>query len=86
MKSRFTILNISAILFIIGCIIFSVFNYQELSKEEGWGIVAMIGLIGIGTLLLGIDFLIQRLFTKKWVINTIGGIIFLITALFILKN
>lgn len=86
MKMKLSVLNISAISFILGCIIYSVINYTELSKEEGWGIVAMIGLLGIGILLMAMDLLLQRFFANRWVNNTIGIIILLFTVLYIFKK
>lgn len=64
MRYKPTILGIAAWLFLGGCIIYTIINYPTLSAGEGWGILYMIGLAGIGVVALVIDFIIQ-LFSGK---------------------
>lgn len=47
------------------CIGTTVFNYEELTKGEGWGMVGMIGLGGIGLALFLIDLIVQKAFRSK---------------------
>lgn len=56
MKYKPTILNVSAIIFLAGILVYIILNYQKLSAEEGWGIVAMLGLSGIGLMAIIVDF------------------------------
>lgn len=81
MKLKPTILNISILLFIVGILFNTAFNYEQLSKEEGWGIVAMIGLLGVSLVLLIIDFIIQRIFQNKKIANIIGAFVVIITII-----
>jgi hypothetical protein len=75
-----SILNVAAGLFIIGCIVYTIFNYGQLSKSEGWGIVAMFGLLGVGVILLLIDFIIQEIFKNKTTVNVIGAAVVVVAA------
>jgi uncharacterized PurR-regulated membrane protein YhhQ (DUF165 family) len=65
MKPNMTILNISAGLFLLGCIIYTVINYSVLSETEGWGVVYMVGLFIFGSTAIIIDLLIQRFIKIK---------------------
>lgn len=64
MKYKPTIIGIAAWLFLACCCVNTIANYKELSAGEGWGVVGMIGLAGIGVVGLVIDLLIQ-LFRRK---------------------
>ena len=83
MKIKPTILNIATGLFIIGIIVYTIFNYRQLSEGEGWGVVAMFGLLGVGAVLFVIDFVIQRIFKNRITVNIICAII-AIAATFLL--
>ena len=72
-----TLLNISTALYILGLVIYTLFNFKTLSAEEGWGIVGIIGLAGIGLLALLADWILQQFVRKKLVLNVIGAIIIL---------
>ena len=86
MKFKPSILNIASGLFLTGIIIYTIFNYGQLSEGEGWGIVAMVGLFGVGIVLLMIDFIIQWVFKNKRTTNIIGAFVVLIaTFLLLLK-
>jgi hypothetical protein len=80
MKFKYSILNVPATLFIVGCLIYTAINYKTLSYEEGWGVVYMIGLCGLGLLLLIVDLIIQNVFTKNWTVVIIIEAIVLIVA------
>lgn len=64
MRYKPTILGIAAWLFLGGSIIYTIVHYSTLSEGEGWGVVSMVGLAGIGIVVLVIDFIIQ-LFSKR---------------------
>jgi len=81
MKFKLSILNIAAGLFLIGIIVYSIFNYGQLSEGEGWGVVAMAGLFGFGIVLLTLDFIIQKVFKSRSTINIIGAIVTVIATL-----
>ena len=86
MKLKPSILNIATGLFLTGIIIYTIFNYGQLSEGEGWGVVAMVGLFGVGIVLLVIDFIIQRVFKNKKTINIFGAfVVFIATLLLLLK-
>lgn len=79
---RRSILNIAAILFIAGCMIYTIFNYKILSSGEGWGIVYMVGLCGLGLFLLLIDVVVQNIFKhKKMLVMLIGSIVLVSAAI-----
>ena len=84
MKLKPSILNISTGLFLSGIIIYTIFNYGRLSEGEGWGVVAMVGLFGVGIVLMVIDFIIQLVFKNKKITNIIGAFIILIATLLLL--
>ena len=65
MKPNLTILNISAGIFLLGCIIYTVVNYSVLSDAEGWGVVYMVGLFIFGLTAIIFDLLIQRFIEIK---------------------
>jgi len=65
MKYKPTIIGIVAWLFLAGCCISIISNYKQLSSGEGWGMVGMIGLAGIGVTGLVIDLIIQLFRQKK---------------------
>jgi hypothetical protein len=62
MKYRPTILNICVGFFLIGILIYTILNFQELSACEGWGIVAMVGLTVIGLIAGFVDYILQLFF------------------------
>ncbi|MBS1778747.1 MAG: hypothetical protein JST70_05445 [Bacteroidetes bacterium] len=80
MKFKYSILNVPATLFIIGCLIYTAINYKKLSYEEGWGVVNMIGLCGLGLLLLIVDLIIQNVFKKNRAVLITIEVIVLIVA------
>ena len=81
-----TILNIATGLFIVGSLLYTVFNYRQLSGGEGWGVVAMVGLFGVGAVLLLIDFIVQQVFKSRKTVNIICAFITIAaTVLLLLK-
>ena len=83
---RPTILNISIAIFLTGILIYTIWNYKTLSAEEGWGIVAMFGLAGIGVVAGLADLILQRLVKSRKAINIVGLIIVVGLAIAILSD
>ena len=86
MKLRLSILNVYAMLFLAICIGYTIINYKALSEGEGWGVVFMIGLCGIGIVLLVLDIVIQIIFKDRRTINIIGTILALAASVLILST
>jgi hypothetical protein len=78
MKYRLSILNGAALLYIIGCIIYTAINYAGLSDGEGWGIAYMVGLTGFGLTAFIVDLVLQWIFKRKTDMNVAGSIALLI--------
>lgn len=72
MKYRPTILNISSASSITGLMIYLLSNEEELSKEEGWGLLFVMGAIGIGALAGLIDVILQKKITDRGTLNAVG--------------
>lgn len=80
-KYRITILNTLSYLFILGCLIYTIYKWQILSKEEGWGVVAMVGLMSIGLIPLFADLILQFFLKKKTTLNLVGLLVGIIIAI-----
>jgi uncharacterized PurR-regulated membrane protein YhhQ (DUF165 family) len=72
MSFKPSILNVYELLFLAGCIGFTIYNYAQLSEGEGWGVVGMVGLFGFGVVLLIFDIIISRLVKDRMTANIIG--------------
>lgn len=72
MKFRISILKLYTFLFLAWCVVHTVFNYEQLSGHEGWGIVAMIGLVGFGMLLFIVDIILNNLVKNRLAANLAG--------------
>lgn len=81
MKFKPSILNIYAIIFLVGCIGFTIYNYDQLSEGEGWGVVGMFGLLGLGVLLLLGDIVLHNIIKNKTIANIIGLVVSIIATL-----
>jgi len=64
LRYRVTILNVFGAIILLSCITRMIVDYEELSKGEGWGMVGMFGIAGIGLAILVVDLIIQFLFRK----------------------
>lgn len=90
MKYRPTFLNIIAGTFILVMLLFLIFDYDQLSSGEGWGVLAMIAFLVIGKIALVIDLIIQfatgRLEQRKriQVQTVLGAIVVLIATVLLL--
>ena len=61
-------------------------EYKTLSADEGWGIVAMFGLAGVGIIAALADLILQRLLKNRIVINVLGLIILVGIAIAIISD
>jgi uncharacterized PurR-regulated membrane protein YhhQ (DUF165 family) len=86
MKFKPSILNIYALVFLVGCIGFTIYNYDQLSEGEGWGVVGMVGLLGFGVLLFVGDIVIRNLFKNKTTANVIGLAVSIIATLLLINS
>lgn len=84
MKFKPSILNVYTLLFLTGCIVFTIYNYAQLSEGEGWGVVAMVGLFGFGIILLIVDLVIRNIFKNKATSNIIGLVVSIIATLMLI--
>ena len=55
-------------------------------KGEGWGVVGMIGLFGLGVLLFVIDIVIRNLFKNKTTANIIGLVVAVVATVLVFKG
>ena len=83
MKFKPSILKIYAIVFLIGCISYTIYNYGQLSEGEGWGVVGMVGLFVFGIFLFVGDIVIHNLFKNLTTANIIGLAIAVIVTLLV---
>tara|TARA_R110000744_G_scaffold379132_1_gene496481 strand:- start:1661 stop:1930 length:270 start_codon:yes stop_codon:yes gene_type:complete len=72
---KLTILKAYFIIYLACCIIYTIAKWKILSYEEGWGVVYMVGLIGIGLFGLLIDFILTLIIKNKKILNGIGILI-----------
>lgn len=84
MKFKPSILNIYAILFLVSCIGFTIYNYDQLSEGEGWGVVGMVGLFGLGALLFVGDIILNNIIKKKKIVNVIGLVVAIIATILLI--
>jgi hypothetical protein len=84
MHYRWSVLNIISGLFLLGCLVFTAFNYSKLSANGGWGIIGMIGLISVGAVALVIDVALQQFIRDEKKLSIIGLVLALAGACFIL--
>jgi FtsH-binding integral membrane protein len=85
-KYRKTVLNVSSGIFIIGCLIYTIVDYNDLSSGEGWGVVSMIGLMGVGLLNLFIDLVFQVFIRNRFLQNVLGTLTVIIFTVLIVKE
>jgi hypothetical protein len=84
MKFTPTILNIYSLVFLVACIGFTIYNYDELSGNGGWGMVGMVGLFGFGVSLFVGDMIIRKIFPNKIITNLIGFLVSIVATLLVL--
>lgn len=84
MKFKPSILNIYAIIFLAGCVVFTIYNYNQLAEAEGWGLVGMAGLFGLGIALFVGDIVIHNIFKNRVTANIIGLAVAVMVTLLLL--
>ena len=72
---KWTVLRIYFLVYLVCCVIYTIAKWEVLSFEEGWGVVYMVGLIGIGLFGLLVDFILTLIIKNKKIINGIGLLI-----------
>ena len=73
-----TTLNLTVCFGILYNIVYSIFNWEQLSAEEGWGVVAVVA-IGLITMSAAIvDLILQIIFKNKKTLNLIGILVVLV--------
>jgi hypothetical protein len=84
MRYSLSVLNVLSGLVLAGGLVYTIFNYAELSEGEGWGILVMLvlGAFGIGGLI--VDLLLQVLIRNKETMNLVGTLIALAVTAFII--
>ena len=85
-KYRITILNSLSYLFILSCLIYTLYKWWVLSKGEGWGVVAMVGLMSIGLIPLSADLVLQFFIKEKTTLNLVGLLVGIIITVLLLPH
>lgn len=83
MKFRLTILNASAIIYIICCFVYCLINYSVLSGGEGWGLAFMLVLIVLGFSALLVNYIIVKLFKNRKTQLIVSGLATILYAILI---
>lgn len=83
---KWTILNVYFLIFILLCLLFTLLNWKQLSREEGWGIIYMIGLILVGLGGLGLDVILNKLIKNNKILFTLEVVIALVFSFFLIKE
>jgi len=76
-KYSLTVLNTAVCLGIFSNIIYSIFNWEQLSSGEGWGVIAVIAIGLITASGVIIDLVLQLIFRNRKVLNVIGTLVVL---------
>ena len=73
--TKWTFLKGYLLVYLTCCLIFTIIKWDTLSYAEGWGVVYMVGLIGLGIFGLVIDFILTLIIKNKKILNGIGILI-----------
>ena len=73
--TKWTFLKGYLLVYLTCCLIFTIIKWKTLSYEEGWGVVYMVGLIGLGLFGLLIDLISTLIIKDKKILNGIGILI-----------
>ncbi len=73
--TKWTFLKGYLLVYLTCCLIFTIIKWKTLSYEESWGVVYMVGLIGLGLFGLVIDFILTLIIKNKKILNGIGILI-----------
>ena len=83
MNYQVTILNLIGYIGFSIVLIHSIVNYSNLSRGEGWGMVGMLSLMGLASICIAADYLIQKATcnqANKLIKRNVYGIVFLVMA------
>lgn len=83
MRYQLNILNTASIIFIAGCVIYTISKYDTLSTNEGWGVIAIIGLTIVAFTAILIEWMLQLFVKNRTVLNAIELCVLLILGLLI---
>ena len=72
---KWTILRVYFLIYLVCCIIYTIVKWKILSYEEGWGVVAMVGLMSLGLVGLLADFILTLIIKNKKILKGIGILI-----------
>jgi len=67
-----TVLSVYIMIYYLIVIVFSILRWKILSTGEGWGVVAMFGLLVMGALLIVIEVLLRRFIKNLFWLNSFG--------------
>ena len=73
--TKSTFLKGYLLVYLTCCLIFTIIKWKTLSYEEGWGVVYMVGLIGLGLFGLLIDLILTLIIKDTKILNGIGILI-----------
>lgn len=80
MRYRLTSLNATAAIYLVGCALFTIIDYKNLSSGEGWGVVFMVGLAAIGVVALIVDLILQQFVSNSNIFHILTIIFIAIVA------
>jgi hypothetical protein len=83
-KFKPSILAFYSIAFLTWCIGYTIYNYEELSEGEGWGLVGMTALSGLGLFLLIGSVVLDNVVKNKLLSNFIGLLVAIATSLLVM--
>ena len=72
---KLSVLKAAVYLQILFCVGIMVFNFESLTTEEGWGMIALIMLILINLFLLLVDFVLYKFIKNETTYNLVGAAI-----------
>jgi hypothetical protein len=71
---------------VVACVCFTAINYKQLSAEEGWGLVGMVGLVIFSALLFVADIALHNLLKNRITANVVGFIIAVVFSLLLIYS
>ncbi|WNH12174.1 hypothetical protein [Thalassobellus suaedae] len=85
-KYSLTVLNSSVITGYLFLLVYGIMKWDEVSKGDGYGIVALALVFALISSALFIDFILQLIFRKKIILNIIGTLFIPIYLYIIILN
>ena len=75
---RVSVFNVVSGFFLIGTVIYTIINWSVLSKEEGWGVVAMVAVVTTAVVTLVVDFIAQQIIKNRRALIILEGLVVII--------